>query len=345
MSKLKELLNNIKNNHVYIQTHNDPDPDAIASGFGLKYLLEKNGIKATLCYGGKIERFNVLKMIELFEIEIINIKDTNIDKTDEIILVDTQKGNGNIFECNGNIISAIDHHPTCVESSYLSQDIRDDVGACASIIASYFLEEDIEMPQEVAEALLFGIKIDTANMTRGVVQVDLDVFYALFNKVDKDKLTELENCTLRFDDLSAYTKAISSLKIVQNVCFADIGDNCQEALIAIISDFLYGMADVEFAVVCSTKNNGIKLSVRGDEKYFNANRIILRVLDGIGDGGGHGTMAGGFAPFTNEINNSEKMMALLINRFGIVIKEQRKHKTEKVCKGRLKYKSCFAVSN
>ncbi len=345
MGKFKELLNCIKESHVYIQAHNDPDPDAIACGFGLKYLLEKNGIEATLCYGGNIERYNAQKMIELFNIQIINIKDTNININDKVILVDTQKGNGNIDKCKGNIIAAIDHHPICIENDYLMNDIREDVGACASIVASYFFEESIEMPQEVAEALLFGIKIDTANMTRGVVQIDLDVFYKLFSLVDKDKLTQLENCTLRIDDLNAYTNAISSLNIVGNVCFTNIGNGCQEALIAIISDFLYGMADIDFAVVCSVKNSGVKLSVRGDEKYFNANKIISKALEGIGDGGGHGTMAGGFVPFTREIDNTEKMTELLIKRFNNVINEQREKNNKKINTSMLTYKNRVAILN
>ena len=40
--KLVELL---KGNVVYIQTHNFPDPDAIASAFGLQYFLKQHGKK------------------------------------------------------------------------------------------------------------------------------------------------------------------------------------------------------------------------------------------------------------------------------------------------------------
>jgi hypothetical protein len=49
--KLVELL---KNHRVFIQTHNFPDPDAIASGFGLQYFLREHGVESTICYDGKI---------------------------------------------------------------------------------------------------------------------------------------------------------------------------------------------------------------------------------------------------------------------------------------------------
>ena len=55
MTKFEELLQQINRQHVYIQTHNFPDPDAIASAYGLKVLLEKKGIGATICYKGRID--------------------------------------------------------------------------------------------------------------------------------------------------------------------------------------------------------------------------------------------------------------------------------------------------
>ncbi len=45
MTKFEELLQQINRQHVYIQTHNFPDPDAIASAYGLKRLLATRGIE------------------------------------------------------------------------------------------------------------------------------------------------------------------------------------------------------------------------------------------------------------------------------------------------------------
>ena len=51
-----DLVEILKNHTVYIQTHNFPDPDAIASAFGLQQFLAYHGVNATLCYDGKIDR-------------------------------------------------------------------------------------------------------------------------------------------------------------------------------------------------------------------------------------------------------------------------------------------------
>lgn len=42
MNSFKKPVALCKGKHIYIQTHNFPDPDAIASAFGLQCLFERN---------------------------------------------------------------------------------------------------------------------------------------------------------------------------------------------------------------------------------------------------------------------------------------------------------------
>ena len=55
MTKLQELLQVISKKVVFIQTHNYPDQDALATAHGLKVLLEHFGKQAIVCYKGEIE--------------------------------------------------------------------------------------------------------------------------------------------------------------------------------------------------------------------------------------------------------------------------------------------------
>ena len=111
MTKLEELLKQINRKHVYIQTHNFPDPDAIASALGIQELLKHNGISSTICYKGKIDRYSTDKLRELMEIELLNVEDlsTILTDEDEVILVDAQKGNSNIVDITGDEIICIEH--------------------------------------------------------------------------------------------------------------------------------------------------------------------------------------------------------------------------------------------
>src|SRR5258707_8769693 len=56
--KLARLLNTVKGKqHVLVLTHDNPDPDSLASAVALAQLLEKRaGVEATVAYGGIIWR-------------------------------------------------------------------------------------------------------------------------------------------------------------------------------------------------------------------------------------------------------------------------------------------------
>ena len=200
---------------------------------------------------------------------------------------------------NGQEIICIDHHPIYEHIDYRFCDIRPDVGACASIIASYYFDNDIDMPNEVATALLYGIKMDTADMRRGVSQLDLDMFYKLFMLADRDILTNLDSSVLHFDDIKAYKDALSTIDIKEDVCFACAGYECKESLIAAICDFTLTLDGINLSIVYSPKKDGIKLSIRSGGKYLSG-VLAVNALRGIGTGGGHDNMAGGYVPYGKE---------------------------------------------
>ncbi len=297
MTKLEELLNVIKGHRVYIQTHNYPDQDALAAAFGLKYLLEYNEISADICYKGQVDKLNTVAMMETLDIETIYIDDDDqMDETSEIIIVDGQKGNSNMDDFVGDEIACIDHHKLQETDMYRFHDIRSDVGACSSIIASYYVENDIDMPISVATALLYGVKMDTDNLSRGVSDLDIDMFYYLYKKASKEAIRKFEGCSLQMDDLQAYVAAIKNLRVFGNVGLVNIGDNCAEAILGTMSDFVMSLNEVTFSVVYSRRAGGIKFSVRNEDPDLDAAKIIRQAMEGFGGGGGHATMAAGFAP-------------------------------------------------
>lgn len=312
MNRFLELIKHIHGSYVYIQTHNFPDPDAIASAYGLSKLLDKYGIKSSICYKGKIERFNTNDFINKLGIELINLSSIELKETDEIILVDSQKGNANIIDTIGDEIICIDHHPTFVTDNvvYRYSDIRPELGACSTIIADYYYENNIDMEVSVATALMYGIKSDTMGLSRGVTRKDVEVYDNLFEKCDNSILQSLEHSSLQLKDLKAYAEAFNSIKIFDRISFANTGIDCPEALIASISDFMLDLAEIDFAIVYSVRKDGIKLSARSVGR-IDAGRVTNQALLGIGSGGGHAQMAGGFVPFP--VNMEEKSLPVLID--------------------------------
>lgn len=329
MTNLDKMLKEINRGHVYIQTHNFPDPDAIASAYGLQRLLEQRGVQATMCYKGKIDRYSTGKLVELMGIELLNVDalEKVLSDDDEVILVDSQKGNANIIDITGDKIICIDHHPDNDMFVYRFSDIRPEVGACATMIAQYFFENNVPVDCKIATALTYGIRVDTKNLTRGVSRLDIEMLYRMYDDCDYNIISMLENSILCFDDLVAYSRAISSIEVYDDISFADTGKDCP--VIADISDFMLALKEVTFSVVYSAKDGGIKLSVRSEGTELDAGKVIGKALEGIGNGGGHASMAGGFVPFDGKPQEKTALLAEVKRRFIDVIQESRGKKMER----------------
>ena len=300
MEKILELVEYCRSHKVYIQTHNFPDMDAIASAFGLQGLLAHYGVPATLCYVGKIDSLSTRKMTELLNIEITSysVLKEQMREEDAVICVDSQKLGGNIKDLVGDEVACIDHHPTYRQVAYRYADIRP-VGSCATLIAEYYQKLNVPMRKDVATALLYGLKMDTAHFSRGVTPLDIEMFGYLFPQADVKKLADLEKNALESSDLKAIGYAIENIRVYDRVGFVSIPFSCPEALIATVADFILYIEEVEIAIVYSHRADDIKFSVRTEDPTIHAGRLVRRALKDVGDGGGHPEMAGGAIPKEN----------------------------------------------
>ena len=296
----RKLVDLLKNHKVYIQTHNFPDPDALASALGLQVFLKAHGVPTTLCYAGTIEKLSTKRMMEIFDFKLYNITEIpDMRAEDYIVTVDSQKYNANITDFVGNEVACIDHHPTFVQYAYKYKDVRI-VGACATLIAQYFKESRTQIDSNTATALLYGMRVDTNNLSRGVTELDIEMYAYLYHYVDEEKLTEMNRSTMELKDLQAYGAAIENIKIYSNLGFAEIPFDCPDGLIAMVADFILNLDVVEFAVVYAVREDGLKFCVRSEIKVLNAGVIVQEALQDIGSGGGHACMAGGFIPADQE---------------------------------------------
>lgn len=296
MTKLDVLMQCIHNPHVYIQMHNFPDQDAIASAMGLQSLLKSKGKDASIIYHGIIDKENTLMMIDMLNITLNPIETIQFKTDDEIILVDGQKGNINMHDTNAKIVACIDHHKKQNTDCYLFYDIQSNAGACSSIIANYFIENNINIPVNVATALVYGQRIDTTHMTRNVSELDLDMYYYLYKVANQNQLRKFDTSTMNISNLENYQNAISNLRIYGYIGISNVGNDCSEAMIGSISDFLLTLSEIEFTLLYSYRAGGLKFSIRCTWNAIDVSEIINLALDGYGEGGGHTDMAAGFIP-------------------------------------------------
>ena len=302
MTKLDALVDLVKDapDEVFIQPHNVPDPDAIASSFGLQYLLKVKGIDTVIVYENEVEKTNSLKMLELFGIEIRPAAGVaSLGEEDWVILVDVQKGNSNVTDLITDEVAVIDHHETNgIDSGCRFIDVRPEVGACSSIIAEYYMDNHIPIPRNVATALLYGIFMDTADLTRGVAELDINMFYNLYRLSDISLITELKGNEITKEDLQDYARAFSTIEVYGEIGFLCL-DNCNDSLLGAAGDIVVTIAGVNVVVAYSPREAGVKFSLRSITPEVSAENMIRFILAEIGFGGGHKSMAGGFLPKEN----------------------------------------------
>jgi nanoRNase/pAp phosphatase (c-di-AMP/oligoRNAs hydrolase) len=304
---LLEVLD--KNKPVIIQAHDYPDHDAIASGFSLMRLLQKFGFACEFCYGGEMQGFSVTGVIKDLFIPVVPASSLHITRQAQIILVDGIAGNMNVTNLSDfPLTGIIDHHQPPVhipECPFV--DIRPDFGSCSTIIYQYYLETMTEPPRDVATALLTGLTMDTAHMTRGVGTVDLAAFSGLFFQSDWEESAYILRNSFSVQDIPILRYALDHYSTYGEVCFVELesprmrearGDapadiSLRPELLGLISDNFLRMAEIHFVITVETGNTACRLSLRSENPRLPADLIIKRALQDIGSGGGHSHMSGG----------------------------------------------------
>ncbi len=281
---------------VVVQAHDFPDHDAVATGFALAELLKRRQFSVSLCYGGGIQSESLRDAISALEIEISSIKAIEVNRGAQLIVVDGFAGNSNMTGMDAVLVGVIDHHVPPWDPDCAFADIRSDYGSCSTILYEYYREVGETPRDSVATALLMGIMMDTAFMTRGVSPMDLDAFDTLFRNADWRTAARLLKNSLSLSDLAAFRQAIEACLVARDFAFVALPGDYSPEVMALIADFFLGLREIHFVVVVSGDRDEHRLSVRSEDNERPCDLIIHRAMEGIGAGGGHMHMGGGSIP-------------------------------------------------
>ncbi len=289
--RLNELLNF---DNIVIQCHDNPDADALSSGFALWYYFQKNGKEARFIYRGtrKLTKYNLLMMIERLNIPVEY--DPELTSTpDLLVTVDCQYGQSNVTDTEATTIAVIDHHQKSGNTPELTE-IRSNLGSCATLIWDMMRTEGIDVNEntEVATALYYGLYTDTNKLTEINHPLDRDLIDALVT--DTDLIREMSNSNISLDELKITGKAILGYNYYEkNKCMLIEAEECDPTILGVISDFALEAEKVNICIAYYRSPLEIKFSVRSCSKEAQANEIATFISDGIGGGGGHMFKAGG----------------------------------------------------
>lgn len=301
---------------ICIQCHDNPDADALASGFALHRYFSSHGIDTVLFYSGKnqITKPNLLMMVKELQIPVEYLEE--LPECDLLLLTDCQYGEGNVTKFEAPEIAMIDHHQ-CGLMQNENTCIKANLGSCSTVVWSLFQKAhfDIHDDIELSTALYYGLYSDTNQFGEVYHPLDRDMRDEL--KKDDVLLFHLMNTNLSIQELKIASTALAKQIYDEKYHFSVIpSQQCDPNILGIISDFVIQVEEVDTCLAYNPNPGGYKLSVRSCVKEVKANEMAGFLCEGIGNGGGHLTKAGGFIAENSFAKNypDEDICTVLQNR-------------------------------
>ena len=291
--KLNELLNF---DNIVVQCHDNPDADALASGYAVIKYLNRNGKDARFIYRGRnsITKSNLRIMIDELDIPISYEPDFK-EVPDLLINVDCQYGQRNVTTTPAKTVAIIDHHKTTTTDLPELNEIRSNIGSCSTVIWSMLKAEGIDANDDprLATALCYGLYTDTNKYSEIAHPLDRDMIDDLTN-ANKALIREMSNSNISLEELKITGKAILGYEFIRDHNSLLIeAEPCDPNILGVISDFSLETEQVDCSIAYYVSPEEIKFSVRSCSRTIHANDLAAFIADGIGGGGGHICKAGG----------------------------------------------------
>jgi len=282
---------------VLILLHNDPDPDALASGLALRNVLRRNRQTAVIAAFEGVTRPENQRMMNLLDIHVEIVTADHVSNFDRIAMVDVQPHyfGGEI----DRVDLVIDHHPEQSGYTAVYKDIRVDYGSTSTILTEHLRAVDANISERTATAMLYAIKSDTLFFNRQANRVDIEAFSYLYPLADATLIRKMEGAEITMDRLDYVLKARQNGRMVEQVFCAFLGNTPREDFIPYVADFYLQLENVQWTIISGIVNDTLVMSVRNLGYSRNAGEFVRKHFNEIGSAGGHRAMAKAVVPLRN----------------------------------------------
>ncbi|WP_423998955.1 DHH family phosphoesterase [Haloarcula salina] len=293
--KLQQVLRDV-DDHLAVVTHDNPDPDAIASAVALGELAERAGCEVTICYYGEISHQENRAFVNVLEFDLTNLDPADQDALepfDGFALVDhSRPGVNDQLPEETPIDIVIDHHPPRVPVEARFVDLRSGVGATSTLLVDYLRRFGVDISGPIATGLLFGIQVDTKEFRREVVAKDFEAAAHLVTDADMEALQRIENPSVSAETLSVIGRAITNRQREGSVLSSGVGVIGDRDALAQAADRLLNLEGVQATMVYGVIDGVIYVSARARGADIDLGEALRDAFGQIGSAGGHADMAG-----------------------------------------------------
>ncbi len=302
-----------------ILTHDNPDPDSLASAVGLAEVLEKKvKVPCQVAYGGIIGRAENAAFVRVLRLPVVPISQVRVEDFDLFGLVDTQQNVGNhALPADMRADIVIDHHPLRDEAILNPfADLGGVYGATSTLLTEYVRAAKLEPSPELATALYYGIKADTRDLERQTQVHDVDCYLWLFPRIDRALLAQIEHPTLPLRYFKLYHAAIEKARLYPGAVMTDLGEVYTPDMVAEVAERLSFLEDVKWSLAYGSYRSQLFMSLRVSDRRMKAGRLIREVCSDLGgSAGGHGSMAGARLPLSGTRAQRNAFKREVVRRF------------------------------
>lgn len=295
----------IEDGKVAIFTHPTPDPDAIGSMMGMQFLFSQHyGKECDLFVAGEISHPQNRTMHNLLAPKLIPSEEFVPEDYCLKILVDVVPSNAGAPRSAQPFDIVIDHHveqPTSDSGCGLFINLN--TGSCCGTVYSILkhfdvkFQEDVDIDQRVATALIVGILTDTCNMLADrTTEYEHDAFRELFQFRDVECLTKIVKFKRPKLWVRAKASAVAEAQVVDGLAVVGLGllEGKQQDLIADMADEMLTWEGVETSIVYALIDGAV---VKGSVRSANPSTSAAKVCQDLGKerggtGWGHSAMGG-----------------------------------------------------
>ncbi len=293
--RLLEVLSRYEK--VLVATHDNPDPDAVASGWSVWTLISKClGKPVRLVGGGFISRAENRHMVRLLEPPIELLSELACEPDTAVVLVDCQRVHQSSLLCEdaANLVAVIDHH----ESSGRGKrpafwDVRPRVAASSSIAASYLWEQKIEPNDRLATALLFAMRTETRGAETHYSRLDRQILTWITRLADPSRLAEIESAPLPLHYYADLVLALQNTFLYDDAAFCLLPRANGPEIVGEVADLLIRCNTIGRVLCAAAFSGDLLASFRTERENDDASVLARKTLAGLGRGGGHRHRAGG----------------------------------------------------
>jgi len=281
---------------VLILLHNEPDPDALASGLALRNVLRRTRQTAIIAALEGVTRPENVRMVNLLDLHVEPITPAQVNEYDRVAMVDVQPHYfGGAID---RVDLVIDHHPEQPGYTAVFKDIRPDYGSTSTILTEHLRAVDANISERTATAMLYAIKSDTLFFNRQANRVDIDAFSYLYPLADAALIRKMEGAEITMERLEHVLKAMQHGRMVEQVFCAFLGTSPREDFIPYVADFYLQLENVKWTIVAGIVHDSLIISVRNLGYTRNAGEFVRKYFADIGSAGGHRAMAKAVVPLS-----------------------------------------------